>query len=180
MGNWWVPYWMKRLWTSSRYCPPFPLEGLSRERGSHWRRQEGTSSLDIPFLTAYSYRDTGFSDFVHRPDSKLVKTQRFGNWICFRPQVREDTYSVGSLRKSYPQSLDQVQQSRCLRSPEEGKRSSLRNVVFLIISNPDDGQSPKTQYLCVLYTIVRTLYYLVAYSYIYAFAKECINSREQH
>jgi hypothetical protein len=24
----------------------------------------------------------------------------FGNWICFRPQVREDTYSVGSLRKS--------------------------------------------------------------------------------
>jgi hypothetical protein len=26
------------------------------------------------------------------------KTQRFGNWICFRPQVREDTYSVGSLR----------------------------------------------------------------------------------
>jgi hypothetical protein len=28
------------------------------------------------------------------------KTRRFGNWICFLPQVREDTYSVGSLRKS--------------------------------------------------------------------------------
>jgi hypothetical protein len=28
------------------------------------------------------------------------KTQRFGNLISFRPQVREDTYSVGSLRKS--------------------------------------------------------------------------------
>jgi hypothetical protein len=28
------------------------------------------------------------------------KTQRFRNWICFHPQVREDTYSVGSLRKS--------------------------------------------------------------------------------
>jgi hypothetical protein len=29
------------------------------------------------------------------------KTRRFGNWICFRPQVRgNDTYSVGSLRKS--------------------------------------------------------------------------------
>jgi hypothetical protein len=27
------------------------------------------------------------------------KTQRFGNWICFRPQVREDAWSVGSLRK---------------------------------------------------------------------------------
>jgi hypothetical protein len=37
---------------------------------------------------------------------KLLKSQRFGNWICFRPQVREGTYSVGSLRKSYPHSLD--------------------------------------------------------------------------
>jgi hypothetical protein len=27
------------------------------------------------------HRDTGFSDFVHRPDSKLLKTQRFGNWM---------------------------------------------------------------------------------------------------
>jgi hypothetical protein len=32
--------------------------------------------------------------------NKNEKTRRFGNWICFRPQVREDTYSVGSLRKS--------------------------------------------------------------------------------
>jgi hypothetical protein len=30
-----------------------------------------------------------------------IKTQRFGNWICFHPQVRGDTYSVGP-----PQSLD--------------------------------------------------------------------------
>jgi hypothetical protein len=29
------------------------------------------------------------------------KTQRFGKWICFRPQMRgEDIYSVESLRKS--------------------------------------------------------------------------------
>jgi hypothetical protein len=28
------------------------------------------------------------------------KTQRFGNWISFCPQMREDTYSVESLRKS--------------------------------------------------------------------------------
>jgi hypothetical protein len=28
------------------------------------------------------------------------KTRRFGNRICFRPQVRGDTYSVGSLRES--------------------------------------------------------------------------------
>jgi hypothetical protein len=28
---------------------------------------------------------------------------------------------------------------------------------LLFRKNPDNGQSPKTQYLCVLYTIVRTL-----------------------
>jgi hypothetical protein len=28
---------------------------------------------------------------------------------------------------------------------------------LLFRKNPDDGQSPKTQYLCVLYVIVRTL-----------------------
>jgi hypothetical protein len=33
--------------------------------------------------------------------SRKQKTRRFGIWICFRPQVgEEDTYSVGSLRKS--------------------------------------------------------------------------------
>jgi hypothetical protein len=33
--------------------------------------------------------------------NKPRETRRFGNWICFRPQVREKSYSVGSLRKSY-------------------------------------------------------------------------------
>jgi hypothetical protein len=28
------------------------------------------------------------------------KTQRFGNWICFSPQVREDTYSVCPLERA--------------------------------------------------------------------------------
>jgi hypothetical protein len=28
---------------------------------------------------------------------------------------------------------------------------------LLFRKNPDDGECPKTQYLCVLYTIVRTL-----------------------
>jgi hypothetical protein len=30
------------------------------------------------------------------------KTQRFENWICFRPQVRGGTYSIRNLRKSLP------------------------------------------------------------------------------
>jgi hypothetical protein len=93
-------------------------------------------------------RDTGFSDFVHRPDSKLLKTQCFGNWICFRPQVREDTYSVGSLRKSYPQSLVQ---SRCLPSPKDGNIQFPKRCVF---SNYHSGRWTKSKNpvsLCVIH-----------------------------
>jgi hypothetical protein len=42
-------------------------------------------------------------DFFHRP--VFQKTRRFGNWICFRPQMKvgeKDTYSVGPLRESNP------------------------------------------------------------------------------
>jgi hypothetical protein len=33
-------------------------------------------------------------DFVHRPDFYKQKTQRFGNWICFRLQAGGATYST--------------------------------------------------------------------------------------
>jgi hypothetical protein len=33
------------------------------------------------------YRVTGFLDFFYRPVFLEVETGRFGNWICFRPQV---------------------------------------------------------------------------------------------
>jgi hypothetical protein len=95
-----------------------------------WHALMGVDTIGF-WWWCITHRDTGFSDFVHRPDLKLLKTQCFGNWICFRPQVREDAYSVWSLRKSYPQSL--VQWLR------------------IVISNPDDGQSLKTQYLCMLW-----------------------------
>jgi hypothetical protein len=53
-------------------------------------------------------------DFIHRPKSKILKilnnfkklkSQRFGSWLCFRPQVNgggeeKNTYSVGPLRQS--------------------------------------------------------------------------------
>jgi hypothetical protein len=38
------------------------------------------------------------------------KIQRVGNWICFRPQVREDTYSGGPLRKT---ETDPVSETLC-------------------------------------------------------------------
>jgi hypothetical protein len=34
---------------------------------------------------------TGFLDIVHHPEFLKNRIQRFGNWICFRPQVRVET-----------------------------------------------------------------------------------------
>jgi hypothetical protein len=50
-----------------------------------------------------------------------VQTLRFGNWICYRPQVKGE------------------------KTPKDENRSSFRNVVFLLSRTPDDGKSPKTQ-----------------------------------
>jgi hypothetical protein len=48
------------------------------------------------------HRVTGWLDSFHHSVFYGVETRRFGNWICFRPQVKggEDTYSAGPLRKS--------------------------------------------------------------------------------
>jgi hypothetical protein len=50
----------------------------------------------------------GFMDFIHRPKSKILKilkSQRFGSWLFFLPQVNgggeeKNTYSVGPVRQS--------------------------------------------------------------------------------
>jgi hypothetical protein len=34
--------------------------------------------------------------------NKLSKTRRFGNWICFRPQVREKPILLGPLERASP------------------------------------------------------------------------------
>jgi hypothetical protein len=50
-------------------------------------------------------------EFIHRPKSKILKilknlkSQLFGSWLCFRPQVNgggeeKNTYFVGPLRQS--------------------------------------------------------------------------------
>jgi hypothetical protein len=45
-------------------------------------------------------------DFVHRPDFYKQKTQRFGNWICFRLQERGgDTYSTEKQKLAFPQAM---------------------------------------------------------------------------
>jgi hypothetical protein len=43
-----------------------------------------------------TFRDIGFSDFIHRPGIKkqTKETRRFGNWICFRPQKTVLAYYI--------------------------------------------------------------------------------------
>jgi hypothetical protein len=55
-----------------------------------------------------------FLDFFHRPVFLGAETRRFGNWICFRPQVKggEDTYSVGPVTAISSSKVAQL--SRCL------------------------------------------------------------------
>jgi hypothetical protein len=59
--------------------------------------EEQHSNLNTIFTQGIS----GFLDFIHH--QVFEGTRHFGNWICFHPQVKggkEDTYSVGPLRKS--------------------------------------------------------------------------------
>jgi hypothetical protein len=60
-------------------------------------------------------------DFVHRPDKieKYIKSRRFGGWFFFRLQVKGG------------------------ETPEDGRRSSLRNdvILYIFVFYPDDGQS---------------------------------------
>jgi hypothetical protein len=76
---------------------------------------------------------TKLLEFVHRPDFYKQKTQRFGNWIWHRQNIACGEASFWFFcRVGAPPS-----------SPEDGNRSSFRNVMFSVCRNPDDGQSPE-------------------------------------
>jgi hypothetical protein len=86
------------------------------------------------------------------------KTRRFGNCICFRPQWLRLALSKG------PNWVSVFSPP----SPEDGNRSSFRNVVFFGIQ--DVGKSPeKFCEFCTTYTIVRILSSL----FVILFACDC-------
>jgi hypothetical protein len=84
-------------------------KGLPFDAALYLRRaQISSASRRKPEITLCG---DGFMGFIRRPKSKILKnikqlkSQRFGNGLCFRPQVNEvgeekKTYSVGSLRQS--------------------------------------------------------------------------------
>jgi hypothetical protein len=100
---------------------------------------------------------------------------------------KRDIYSVGSLRKSSPQSLNnpchktiaiQAADTRMSRRKVTGKYAVKNctktftewNSVFYLFRSPDDTQSPETRAFWVFYTIVRTLPILTKE----AFKESCI------
>jgi hypothetical protein len=70
--------------TSTKYCMIIKLEYITEIFGT----SEGNETYKKTSLGI-----TGFLDFVHRP--VLLRTQRFGNRICFRPQARVGNSLVG-------------------------------------------------------------------------------------
>jgi hypothetical protein len=79
--------------------------------------------------------------------SRNQKTQRFGNWICFRPQVRGET----------PTLLGPLERANLKRLRRETYPVSETLFFFLVSRIPDDGQSPKTQqFPCSLFLLTRS------------------------
>jgi hypothetical protein len=107
------------------------------------------------------HKITGSLDFFHCQVFLGIKTRRFGNWICFRPQVKGEktpTQLGPSERANLNHSLTTgpnwvgvFSPSSLVShpSPEDRNRFSFRNVVFLLPKTPDDGKSRKsTAILC--------------------------------
>jgi hypothetical protein len=49
------------------------------------------------YLLAYFSESLGLWTWSIVRDSKQLKTRRFGNWICFRLQVRGGRFNFGSV-----------------------------------------------------------------------------------
>jgi hypothetical protein len=78
-------------------------------------------------------------------NSKNCKTQSFGNWICFRPQMKgmKTPTLWGPLeRGNLIRTLSKGPNRVCvfLLLPEDGNRSSFRNL-FSTVQNPSNSES---------------------------------------
>jgi hypothetical protein len=71
--------------------------GKCVRRKKQWKEIAEQAKTHFRFTKLMGFRT---SSIVRNLKNWKIKTRRFGNWICSRPQVRGDTYSVGFLRKS--------------------------------------------------------------------------------
>jgi hypothetical protein len=81
-----VPTWYRTL---------IPRSSIHADQ-ANFKQMLDSGVLGFGALPAASYPE------IHK------RIQRFGNWVCFQAQLKANTYSVGSLRKSKPKSLDNL------------------------------------------------------------------------
>jgi hypothetical protein len=64
----------------------------------------GRYDYSVNIAVLLIFRNIEYSDSIHRPGIKQQReTRRFGNWTCFRPQVREKkTILLGPLESASP------------------------------------------------------------------------------
>jgi hypothetical protein len=82
-----------------------------------------------------------FLDFFHRP--VLKKTQRFRNWICFRPQVKvgeKTPTQLGPLERAHLRTeTDPISETSCFfkyRTMEKVQKNSVNSVlVFYLLQD---------------------------------------------
>jgi hypothetical protein len=110
-------------------------------------------------------------------NSIYKETRRFGNWICFRPQMRgrdkereRDTHThilcwvhQKELISITGPDLSKGPNRVCVSPPH--LRTEIDPVsealCFLVFRIPDDGRSPETQWFWVLYIIARIIQILI-------------------
>jgi hypothetical protein len=92
----------------SRYVRPKRRFHISEDAILHSHRRENLKSLIGVMHSKGFWRwcvtliTIKLLDFVHRPDFSKQKTQRFGNWICFRLQARGGGHLLYRKTKSLP------------------------------------------------------------------------------
>jgi hypothetical protein len=66
----------------------------------------------------YRLITTKLLDFVHRPDFYKQKTQRFGNWICFRLQAKVGAPTLQKNQKlAFTQAMPEQKKVKGAYSP---------------------------------------------------------------
>jgi hypothetical protein len=87
-------------WTRENMEAAISYHLLCRDRGKLWRNSVKYGKiLWGSIVVAIETKNYWTLSIVRILKNQKIKTRRFGNWICFHPQVRGDTYSVGSLKK---------------------------------------------------------------------------------
>jgi hypothetical protein len=104
-----ISYWMTHVSiNTSTQIPEMTLSVEISGKNTHWNWDYGLHIHENKLwiervVNIYAtFITIKLLDFVHRPDFYKKKTQRFGNWICFRLQARGGGHLLDRKTKSVP------------------------------------------------------------------------------